>query len=740
MKYWAYVRNEILGPFEKEKLLELPEFSPSLLICPQTPVGEKTEDWKEASGYPEIAALIGGQGGASAPAASAMPPATGIGDSSPMSPSPSPAASPLGEPSALSPAQSSPAPETEAAGPGGASGEAIQLEPRADAAPPADTGGLKHLNPTALNPADISHKEAGGAFDIPVVKLSGELGSHGKIGHPGTIQSEGLHNAENDTTPVAGEAAQQAPAEPAPAEAAPPPQAAPEPAPVQEAPAAAIPEPAAPAAEPSVQAAQAEAKNFSPSFDPISLSSIGGRNKPPEAAPAAQPEAATSEPAAAPAPAQEPAAASAPAAPAFDPAVIEEMIKRNLKLAASPPPDIRPHLDPLVIKMDQMGEILSSMRNSQFQQEVLTKIRLIEDSISELRKMIGDKQEPPAEKSGEKPKTSGLFGFGAGAKKEAPPAEKAPEPEPAGAPVKEQVKEQEIVDEGSKGASSGSKAGAAVKKIMRGLVTLLLLAAVLGGAAFMLRNLGIFDVTPYIPFAVPGLTPAEAPDGGQPETGPAAAQEEAAVGAEGAPGEQPPAGEPSAADVSPEIVFVVRTYSAKEGGEILESKIFADAIKKDGDINNIEWKVSPPEGDNYRAEAVIPVKGGKPPIVYAFTVERGNKRVTPNNLEGREVMQELFGQKPAAPKTAARKPAKKSSARSSSRRTSRAPAKKIAPKPAPKPRPKATPVAAPVAAPAEAPAEEELYDDDEYEYVYVEEEEAGGGDEAEYLMPGFGGQ
>jgi len=51
MKYWAYINNEILGPFEKEKLLELPNFNASSLICPQTPVGEKTEDWKEASTY-----------------------------------------------------------------------------------------------------------------------------------------------------------------------------------------------------------------------------------------------------------------------------------------------------------------------------------------------------------------------------------------------------------------------------------------------------------------------------------------------------------------------------------------------------------------------------------------------------------------------------------------------------------------------------------------------------------------
>ncbi|MDA8132721.1 MAG: hypothetical protein M0011_14550 [Elusimicrobia bacterium] len=69
MKYWAYVNNEILGPFEKEQLRELPAFSPSLLVCPQTPVGEKTADWKEVSTYPELS------GGASAPAVEAPAPA-----------------------------------------------------------------------------------------------------------------------------------------------------------------------------------------------------------------------------------------------------------------------------------------------------------------------------------------------------------------------------------------------------------------------------------------------------------------------------------------------------------------------------------------------------------------------------------------------------------------------------------------------------------------------------------------
>ncbi len=82
MKYWAYVNNEILGPFEKDKLLELPAFTPSLLVCPQTPVGEKTEDWKEASTYPELAALIGSGSGLAG------------GKTSAPAPEPAPAAAP----------------------------------------------------------------------------------------------------------------------------------------------------------------------------------------------------------------------------------------------------------------------------------------------------------------------------------------------------------------------------------------------------------------------------------------------------------------------------------------------------------------------------------------------------------------------------------------------------------------------------------------------------------------------
>ncbi len=58
MRYWAYMNNEFLGPFEKEKLAELPNFSSSSLICPETPVGEQAGGWKEASTYPEVSAIL----------------------------------------------------------------------------------------------------------------------------------------------------------------------------------------------------------------------------------------------------------------------------------------------------------------------------------------------------------------------------------------------------------------------------------------------------------------------------------------------------------------------------------------------------------------------------------------------------------------------------------------------------------------------------------------------------------
>jgi hypothetical protein len=55
MKYWAYINDEIKGPLEKEEIMKLEGFNASTLICPQSPLEEETKEWKEASSFPEFA-------------------------------------------------------------------------------------------------------------------------------------------------------------------------------------------------------------------------------------------------------------------------------------------------------------------------------------------------------------------------------------------------------------------------------------------------------------------------------------------------------------------------------------------------------------------------------------------------------------------------------------------------------------------------------------------------------------
>lgn len=59
MRYWVHLNNEVCGPFEKEKLSGLANFSLSTLICPETPAGGETSSWKAASAYPEVLAVLG---------------------------------------------------------------------------------------------------------------------------------------------------------------------------------------------------------------------------------------------------------------------------------------------------------------------------------------------------------------------------------------------------------------------------------------------------------------------------------------------------------------------------------------------------------------------------------------------------------------------------------------------------------------------------------------------------------
>lgn len=68
MRYWAYMNNQVLGPFEKEKLPGIPGFNAASLICPETASDGGAVSWKAASACPEVAAVL-----APAPAPAAAP-------------------------------------------------------------------------------------------------------------------------------------------------------------------------------------------------------------------------------------------------------------------------------------------------------------------------------------------------------------------------------------------------------------------------------------------------------------------------------------------------------------------------------------------------------------------------------------------------------------------------------------------------------------------------------------------
>jgi hypothetical protein len=88
MRYWAYVNNEVRGPFEKEKLAALPGFGGTWVICPEDQAAGAAPGWKEASNYPEVMNALN-QPPAPAPAA-APPPVP-----APAQEKPKPAESPL---------------------------------------------------------------------------------------------------------------------------------------------------------------------------------------------------------------------------------------------------------------------------------------------------------------------------------------------------------------------------------------------------------------------------------------------------------------------------------------------------------------------------------------------------------------------------------------------------------------------------------------------------------------------
>ena len=624
MKYWAYVNNEILGPFEKGKLLELPSFSPSLLVCPQTPVGEKTEDWKEASTYPELSALIGQ--GSMAPAASA--PET-FSPAPTLQAAPAPAAEPVNKPLSETPSLSF---------------KPLTASQSVEPVPPAE--------------------HHAGAMNIAVNRLGKAGGDPAAVSQPHQSSSDfdpiSLSRIERRSETLAGQS----------------------PEPVQPAPAAA---------------------SEGIALEPPRAFSQPAEQLPPVIPVAVEPPSFTPMPEPAPAPVLETFSRPMAAAPVGDIAGLESLIQRldALAKAAATRQDINSAVDPLRMKLDQMGEVISSIKNSQFQREVMDKLNYLENAVGELKAAFRAPQQTTAaapvqvQKMEIERNSDTVFGVHPVKQAEKPKAE----------PAKEAAKPAEIADTGSK----PSRIVPALKKIFKFLITLVLLAAVLVGAVIGLKNFGVFDATKFIPFPIPFISapaqPQETADAaaqaagqeqGQQQgqagtTAPTAEEQEALrkVMSEKAAQEQTPL-KTMQPDVAPEIIYITRTFKLKPAGQILENKIFEHAAKAGGDFSRTGWEVRQAAGGMFEIVATIPAKTGN--LTYTYIVDREKKTVQPSNEAGKAAYDTLGIETPQ------QKPPKKSAKQ------------RGAAKPAPK-------AAAKKAAPKKAAEPEE-----EYEYEYVEDD------------------
>ncbi|MDO8802836.1 MAG: hypothetical protein Q7R35_00250 [Elusimicrobiota bacterium] len=650
MKYWAYVNNEILGPFEKEKLLELPSFSPSLLVCPQTPVGEKTEDWKESSTYPELSALAGG---ARSPAAAreTFAPAPAVQEN------PAPAAEPE---------------KQNLIGITSLGFKPLHASQQLEQVPPAEHSSginiaVNRLGKAGPEPAAISQPhQASSSFD-PISLSHIERRSE-------TISSEETPGTAQPPAAAEGIALE-------------PQRAFPQPTAWNEQPQ--LGEQKLP---PVMPAAEAEPISFTPAaaLPPIIES--------------------FSRPAAAEAPVIENfsrPASSAPSPAVADMAGLESLIQRldSLARTSATRQDLNSAVDPLRVKLDQMGEVISSIKNSQFQHEVMGKLVYLENAVGELKVAFRGPPSGRIQKVEVEKNSDTVFGippvkqaekanpFAGGVAKA--PAHQAAKLEPA-----EAVKPTKITDTGS---SKGSTIVPMLKKVFKLIVTLVLLVAVLLGAVIMMKNLGVFDATKFIPFPLPFTgakpaqqepaaefeqkTPAQQPE--QKETPPPAGEQKP---------EQPQAIKDQAqqkaaqqdAAATPEIIFITRTYKLKPAGQILESKIDAHSAKAGGNYSRVKWEVRPAsEEGTFEIDAIIPAKTGS--LTYTFLVDRAKKSVSPSNEDGKAAFNALAGD--AAKKPSAKNPAKQ----------------KAAVKPAAKPK--------------KAAGKKKVAPEEEYEYVEEDESE-----------------
>lgn len=661
MKYWAYIDNEILGPYEKEKLIQLPGFTPSILVCPQTPVGEKTEEWKEASNFPEIVALI------NIPSGQSLKESGEIKTAQPL---------PVHQPEANA-GQSQPLPESLAA----------------SAETPAETSAAQHpkkispltskpLTPVNLvgddKPTQLEPPKTSEIHDSQIKKIAGTSFD------PLTLSQIGRRFAEvKDEKPVSlpedfslsKPFLQKAP----PREQAPSPESSPtdEPAPqISEEPHHAgtpeqgtTPEAAPQQIEQVYQPPKPEAQSFAPEQPPLT-------EQMPQSVPVEK---------------KQEYVHTSPVPVGIDPMTLSQVNQKLQEVINSGilKQDFPEHIRFIVQKIGYIEESISIMQKSQFQKEIFDKISCLENSINEIKTKIAEKpvSATPQSFAATPPPTT----FVTPVSVQPAPPKKEEVPQPASPEKKE-----EIHDEGIKAKTSST--GTVFKKLLNFVLTLVLILGILGVAAFILKQMDIFDVTNVI--EIPFISKTQKT-------------------------ETPQETEPKLqAEFSQEAVNMVKEYLLKPGGDKLETIINKEANKLQTDINFGEWKTVKISDDIYNATISMPYNNGQSKLIYNFEVDFKNKVIKHLDEETKKLFEldKISQQPPQQRVTRQEQVQKPALEQPGKRRTNRTPRKQVQPSPQKQVQKKSE----------QKPTEE----DEEYEYEYVEEDAAEGTEE-EYMVPGI---
>ena len=602
MKYWAYVNNEILGPYEKDEIKALPAYSPTLLICPQTPVGEKTEEWREVSSCPEFSesAVID------------------------------------------SPIISEQIPDQIETG-------SLQIDHNFSM---SNSGRLKSARIGQLQPLDQISPSSSGIHSIPSNKLerSGRMKISDTWNLAAAEQQEAASRAQQADVPAAAPDAAPAAEQP----------------PVQDAfkdlyNIGAAPEPAAeqPAAEPAAAPSQEPALTIEPlggmtAPAPAAQQPLGAMpmqntqefslGDPKTPAPAAQPM--FQQPAAAAAPIQQPQQIAMSEAERAEIEGLKQQIN-NISQNAVTKEDFTMSVDPIKMKLDQFDDMFASIRNNQNQQQedLMSKLSSLENALSSLSNNMGQPQQNsfnpmPQQSMGSFESVSltpadSMKGYDNSAS--LTPAD------PSESLKKEGKKKKEVIQDSGAKAESSNIIVRFFKGIFKLIITLILLIALLIGAAIGLKKYGVYNVSPilvnlinqYAPQFKDQIVPmlleeSDWKTGGN-ETA-AAGQQAGEPKAEEVPGTE--AGAMLTPEQEAAAISAIKEFKKSENGPMLEEKLKdIPGYKDEG------WKVNPGESDGIY-EAVLSILEPEAKS-YSFVYNETDKTVAGKDEASQEIIDSL---------------------------------------------------------------------------------------------------